>query len=210
MPDIAVMTEIQAVNMMLTTIGEQPVSNLDDLAGLQDASIARDILTNTSRAVQAKGWTFNLEFNVSRTPKNNGQIELGSNVLRVDSVSKVRSSTSDIVERARKLYDREKNTHQFTLGEAVKIDQVIFLAFADLPEAARRYIAVKSARIFHDRVVGSGELHRFFQEDEAQAWSEILQYESDTGDYTIFDDYDVYRVLNRRSGQTTTSTASTS
>ena len=210
MPDIAVMTEKQAVNMMLTTIGEVPISNLDDLAGLQDASIARDILTNTSRAVQSKGWTFNLEFNVSRIPKNNGQIELGSNVLRVDSVSKVRSSTSDIVERARKLYDREKNTHQFTLGEAVKIDQVIFLAFADLPEAARRYIAVKSARIFHDRVVGSGELHRFFQEDEGQAWSEMLQYESDTGDYTIFDDYDVYRVLNRRSGQTTTSTTSIS
>ena len=210
MPDIAVMTEKQAVNMMLTTIGEVPISNLDDLAGLQDASIARDILTNTSRAVQSKGWTFNLEFNVSRIPKNNGQIELGSNVLRVDSVSKVRSSTSDIVERDRKLYDRERNTFQFTLGEAVKIDQVIFLAFSALPEAARRYIADKSARIFHDRVVGSGELHRFFQEDEGQAWSDLLQYESDTGDYTIFDDYDVYRVLNRRSGQTTTSTASTS
>ena len=210
MPDIAVMTEIQAVNMMLTTIGEQPVSNLDDLAGLQDASIARDILTNTSRAVQSKGWTFNLEFNVSRTPKNNGEIEIGTNVLRVDSVSKVRSSTSDIVERARKLYDREKNTHQFTIGEAVKIDQVIFLPFDDLPEAARRYIAVKSARIFHDRVVGSGELHRFFQEDETQAWSELLQYESDTGDYTIFDDYDVYRVLDRKSGMISTSTSSIS
>ena len=210
MPDIAVMTEIQAVNMMLTTIGEQPVSNLDDLAGLQDASIARDILTNTSRAVQSKGWTFNLEFNVSRTPKNNGEIEIGTNVLRVDSVSKVRSSTSDIVERARKLYDREKNTHQFTIGETVKIDQVIFLPFDDLPEAARRYIAVKSARIFHDRVVGSGELHRFFQEDEIQAWSELLQYESDTGDYTIFDDYDVYRVLDRKSGMISTSTSSIS
>ena len=210
MPDIAVMTEKQAVNMMLTTIGEVPISNLDDLAGLQDASIARDILTNTSRAVQSKGWTFNLEFNVSRTPKNNGQIELATNILRVDSVSKVRSSTSDIVERDRKLYDRERNTFQFTLGEAVKIDQVIFLAFSALPEAARRYIAVKSARIFHDRVVGSGELHRFFQEDEGQAWSDLLQYESDTGDYTIFDDYDVYRVLNRRSGQTTTSTTSIS
>ena len=210
MPDIAVMTEKQAVNMMLTTIGEVPISNLDDLAGLQDASIARDILTNTSRAVQSKGWTFNLEFNVSRKPKNNGQIELATNILRVDSVSKVRSSTSDIVERDRKLYDRERNTFQFTLGEAVKIDQVIFLAFSALPEAARRYIAVKSARIFHDRVVGSGELHRFFQEDEGQAWSDLLQYESDTGDYTIFDDYDVYRVLNRRSGQTTTSTTSIS
>ena len=46
------MSELQAVNMMLTTIGEQPIMNLNDKAGLQDASIAQDILHNTSRQVQ--------------------------------------------------------------------------------------------------------------------------------------------------------------
>ena len=64
---------------------------------------------------------------------------------------------------------------------------IMFDNFDELPEAARRFIAVRSARIFHDRVVGSGELHRFFQEDEAQAWSELLEYEGNVGDYTIFD-----------------------
>ena len=33
------------------------------------------------------------------------------------------------------------------------------------------------------------------------AWSELLEYESEVGDYTIFDDYDVYRVIERTSGQ---------
>ena len=68
---------------------------------------------------------------------------------------------------------------------------------------------MKSARIFHDRIVGSGELHRFFQEDEAQAWSELLEYEAEVGDYTIFDDYDVYRIIERDTGkvrQTATTT----
>jgi len=63
--------------------------------------------------------------------------------------------------------------------------------------------------VFHDRVVGSGELHRFFQEDEGQAWSELLEYESEVGDYTIFDDYDVFRIIERDTGkvrQTTTPT----
>ncbi len=201
------MTELEAVNTMLVTIGEQPVSSLDNLAGLQDASIARQILSNISRAVQSKGWVFNLDLQVTYTPDSNGQIILGSNVIRIDSTSKVRSTSKDIVERGGRLYDRERNTSVFT--DAVKVDRVVVLNFDDLPEAARRYIATRSARVFHDRVVGSGELHRFFQEDEGQAWSELLEYESDVGDYTIFDDYDVYRILERDTGkarQTTTPT----
>ena len=201
------MTELEAVNTMLVTIGEQPVSSLDNLAGLQDASIARQILSNISRAVQAKGWVFNLDLQVTYSPDQNSEIVLGGNVIRIDTTSKVRSSTKDIVERGGKLYDREKNTSVFT--DDVKVDRVIVLNFDDLPEVARRYIATRSARVFHDRVVGSGELHRFFQEDEAQAWTELLEYEGEVGDYTIFDDYDVYRILERDTGkarQTTTPT----
>ena len=192
------MSELDAVNMMLMTIGEYKVNDLTNLAGRSDAAIAKDILNNTSRAVQAKGWTFNMDFDVVKKPNQNSQIPLGNSVLRIDTTNKVRSGDSDIVERANKLYDREKNTHTFT--ENVTVNEVILLNFDELPEAARRFIAVRSARIFHDRVVGSGELHRFFQEDEGQAWSELLEYEGNVGDYTIFDSYDVYRVVERDKG----------
>ena len=192
------MSELDAVNMMLMTIGEYKVNDLTNLAGRSDAAIAKDILNNTSRAVQSKGWTFNMDFDVVKIPNQNSQIPLGNSVLRIDTTNKVRSGDSDIVERANKLYDREKNTHTFT--ENVTVNEVILLNFDELPEAARRFIAVRSARIFHDRVVGSGELHRFFQEDEAQAWSELLEYEGNVGDYTIFDSYDVYRVVERDKG----------
>ena len=201
------MTELEAVNTMLVTIGEQPVSSLDNLAGLQDASIAKQILSNISRAVQSKGWVFNLDLQVTYTPDANGEINLGANVLRIDTTTKVRSTTKDIVERGGKLYDREKNTSIFT--DTVKVDRVIVLNFDDLPEVARRYIAIRSARVFHDRVVGSGELHDFFREDEQVAWQELLEYEGEVGDYTIFDDYDVYRIIERDTGksrQTTTPT----
>ena len=198
MADLKRMSELDAVNMMLMTIGEYKVNDLTNLAGRSDAAIAKDILNNTSRAVQAKGWTFNMDFDVVKKPNQNSQIPLGNSVLRIDTTNKVRSGDSDIVERANKLYDREKNTHTFT--ENVTVNEVILLNFDELPEAARRFIAVRSARIFHDRVVGSGELHRFFQEDEAQAWSELLEYEGNVGDYTIFDSNDVYRVVERDKG----------
>ena len=198
MADLKRMSELDAVNMMLMTIGEYKVNDLTNLAGRSDAAIAKDILNNTSRAVQSKGWTFNMDFDVVKVPNGNNQIPLGNSILRIDTTNKVISGDSDIVERANKLYDREKNTHTFT--ENVTVNEVILLNFDELPEAARRFIAVRSARIFHDRVVGSGELHRFFQEDEAQAWSELLEYEGNVGDYTIFDSYDVYRVVERDKG----------
>jgi hypothetical protein len=198
MADLKRMSELEAVNLMLMTIGEYKVNDLTNLAGRSDAAIARDILTNTSRQVQSKGWTFNTTFDVVMKPKSNQMIELDGDVLRIDTTNTVRESTKDIVERANKLYDRQNNTFLFT--ENVTVDYVTYFTFQDLPEAARRYIAIKSARIFHDRVVGSGELHRFFQEDEAQAWTELLEYESNVGDYNIFDTYSVYRVVERTRG----------
>ena len=198
MADLKRMSELEAVNLMLMTIGEYKVNDLINLAGRSDAAIAKDILTNTSRAVQSKGWTFNTDFDVVLAPNTEGQIELGGSILRIDTTSTVRSSQKDIIERANKLYDRQNNTHIFT--DNVTVDTITYFNFEDLPEAARRFIAIRSARVFHDRVVGSGELHRFFQDDEGQAWSELLEYESDIGDYTIFDSYDVYRVVERDNG----------
>ena len=198
MADLKRMSELDAVNLMLMTIGEYKVNDLINLAGRSDAAIAKDILNNTSRAVQSKGWTFNTDFDVILAPDTEGQIELGTSILRIDTTSVVRSSQKDIIERENKLYDRQNNTHVF--ADNVTVNTVTYFNFQSLPEAARRFIAIRSARVFHDRVVGSGELHRFFQEDEGQAWSELLEYESNVGDYTIFDAYDVYRVVERDAG----------
>jgi hypothetical protein len=194
------MSELQAVNMMLTTIGEQPIANINDKAGLQDASIAQDILHNTSRQVQSRGWIFNTDLQKilshdSSSGDGSGKIKIDSNVLRIDTTAKKRSSKTDIIERAGYLYDREKNTNLFT--DDVTVDYVTFLPFDSLPESARRYISVKSARIFHDRVVGSSELHAFFQQDELQAWSDLLEYQSEVADFNIFDDYDTFRIVDR-------------
>ena len=193
-------TELEAVNTMLTSIGEQPIQNLDDLAGLTDASIARQILSNVSRAVQSRGWVFNTDLDKVMKPDQYGEILLNYTIIRVDTTTRMRDPDNDIIERGRRLYDRQKNTDKFDEGTEIKCNLIIHLNFKDLPEPARRYISIRAARIFHDRVVGSGELHRFYQEDELQAWSTLIEYEGDTADYNIFDNYDVYRVVDRLPG----------
>jgi hypothetical protein len=194
-------SELEAINTMLTSIGEQPVQSIVNLAGLSDASIAQQILLNVSRSVQSRGWIFNTDLDEVLTPAtvgdNKGVIVLGDNVLRVDTTNRIRTSTQDIIERGRKLWDRKNNTDVFTEGTKISVDQVKLLSFKDLPEPARRFITLRSARIFHDRVVGSDSLHKFFKEDEEQAWTQLLDYEGEVADYNIFDNYDVYRVLDR-------------
>ena len=188
-------TKLEAVNTMLTSIGEQPIQNMNDLAGLSDASIAEQILDNVSRAIQSRGWIFNTDLDVQMPVDQYGEIKLSPDILRVDTTSRVRDGDTDIVERGRKLYDRQKQTFIFTTK--VTVNQIKLLIFEDLPEPARRYISIRAARIFHDRVVGSGELHRFYQEDEMNAWQALLEYEGDVADYNIFDNYDVFRVVDR-------------
>ena len=193
-------TELEAVNTMLTSIGEQPIQNLSDLAGLSDASIAQQILNNVSRAVQSRGWVFNTDLDVTMKPNQYGEITLDDTILRIDTTTRLRDADNDIVERGRKLYDRQTNTSQFESTTEIKCNLIKYLNFTDLPEPARRYVSIRSSRIFHDRVVGSGELHKFYQEDEIQAWTTLLEYEGDVADYNIFDNYDVYRVVDRLPG----------
>ena len=188
-------TKKDAVNTMLTSIGEQPIQNMNDLAGLSDASIAEQILDNVSRAIQSRGWIFNTDLDVPMSVDQYGEIALSPDILRVDTTSRLRDGDKDIVERGRKLYDRQNQTFIFTTK--VTVNQIKLLVFEDLPEPARRYISIRASRIFHDRVVGSGELHRVYQEDEMNAWQALLEYEGDVADYNIFDNYDVFRVVDR-------------
>tara|TARA_Y100000296_G_C5160524_1_gene251555 strand:+ start:1043 stop:1693 length:651 start_codon:yes stop_codon:yes gene_type:complete len=193
-------TELKkAINTMLTSIGEQPIQNVDTLTA--DAGIAKDILDNVNTAVQSRGWIFNTDLDVIKKPDRTSlEIVLGPKVLRVDTTTRLRDGKNDIVERGGKLYDRQTNSHIFAAGSEVKVDIITELSFEDLPEPAKRYITIRSARIFHDRVVGANELHKFYQEDEMQAWIVLMEYEGDVADYNIFDNYDVYRVVDRLPG----------
>ena len=54
--------QLAAVNELLQSIGQAPVSTLD--TSNPDVSIAWNTLVSTSRDVQAEGWTFNSEHHV--------------------------------------------------------------------------------------------------------------------------------------------------
>lgn len=187
-------TKLEAINTMLSVIGESPVNTLDD-NGVVDAVMARNILEGVDREVQSRGWHWNTEDTYSLAPTfPDGELILPANTLRVDTVYP--HQDIDVVQRGLRLYDRTNHTYQFT--KALRVDLVVALAWENMPEAARRYITIRAARTFQDNVVGSETLSRFTQRDELRALAVLMDAEAETADLNVLTgNYSVYRVLDR-------------
>jgi|TARA_R100000231_G_scaffold2608_2_gene4702 hypothetical protein len=198
-----VTTKLEAINVMLTAIGESPVNTITS-STTTDVSIAIQILDNVSREVQSVGWHFNTDTNYLLAKNSSDQIVLPTNCLRVDNSNK--DADLDLVERGRKLWDREN--HTYTITKDIRVNITWFLEFTELPETARRYITIRAARIFQDRMLASETLHAFHQVDELSALSALKEHEGDTRDHSIFDNYSTYRVIDRDNFQPAKTTIS--
>ena len=179
-------TELEAVNTILSTIGEAPINSLTGSLPV-DATVAKNILSEICREVQSAGWHFNTHYKATLSRDTNNKIPVPSNAVRIElDVNKFSKSSYDIVQRNGFLYNLASNSDIFTTD----FDEVIIvylLPFDEIPEQGKRYITIRSARIFHDRTLGASTLHKFSAEDEKTALSILKQAESSTGDYTIFD-----------------------
>lgn len=186
-------TELEAVNIMLATIGEAPVSSLE-VSGLTDVAIAKQVLSEVSRAVQTKGWHFNSEVEYPLVPNSDGFIVPPTNTLRVDTNKFY--CDYDVVQRGNRLYDRGNRTYVFP--ETLKVDLILLLAFEEIPEAVRYYITIRAARLFQRRILGAEYTERYTEADEMAALVTMQEAEGDTGDANVLTgSYSVAMILER-------------
>ena len=179
-------TELEAVNVILSTIGEAPLNSLSGSLPV-DGTMAKNVLSEISREVQSSGWHFNTHYKSTLTRDTNNNIPVATNVVRVELDPNLESKGDyDLVQRDGKLFNLAKNTDVFDKNFE-NVTQVLLLPFNEIPEQAKRYITIRSARVFHDRTLGANTLHKFSQEDEKQALSILRNAEARTGDFTIFD-----------------------
>jgi hypothetical protein len=162
-------TELDAVNVMLKAIGETPIETLDD-AGLTDASIARDVLAEVTREVLSIGFYFNTDDAFTFALDVDGKAAVPTNVLSMKPVG-----GAPIVPRAGFLYDRSAQSDVFDADSAPVMEVRWLFDFETIPETARRYITIRAARIFQDRVQGSESIHSFNKSDEEQAEAALIR-----------------------------------
>ena len=186
-------TELEAVNVCLANIGESPVSAIaGDIT--VDAAVARDLVRQVTREVQTHGFYWNTEIDYYLIPNTTGNLVLPANILSVDTVGTDKGK--DLVARGRLLYDRVEHTYTFT--EKVLVNLVVALGFDELPQICRHYIAVRSARIYQERVMGSGSVSAFNSADEDMARASLLAENMEIEDNNMLTgDSSVARILSR-------------
>lgn len=187
-------TELQAINTMLSFIGEAPVSAITGNIGT-DVAVAKNILDETSMSVQSQGWFFNRELNVTQNRDSNNKVPLDSNCVQAEASAPYQYLYQYTI-RNGFLYDLKNHTDVFTLDP--KLDKVLVQQFEHLPEYARRYIVVKASRRFAARYIGANELVKLAGLDENEAHSAFEQADSRAMDANILkDEYNMNYITNR-------------
>lgn len=186
-------TELEAVNECLENIGQAPVSTISGDLGV-DTQTALNFVRKVNRALQSKGWFWNTEKNYPLVPNNDGDILLPANMLAVKSTGD--SNHRDVVARGQRLYDRENFTYTFT--ETIYSELTVGLTFEELPETARRYIALRAARLFQNRIEGNADQEDSIDEADAMSdlWREQLVVEKNNA---LTDNWSAFGIINRRS-----------
>jgi len=178
---VAATTELECINIMLAAIGEAPINTLTGTLPV-DAVTAQKTLAEINKDVQNEGWSFNQEFNVVLTRDGSNQITLGTDMLKVDA-NVFDHPTIDVIQRGLKMYDRKNNTYVFDTDLTCNI--TYFRNFDEIPESARRYINIRAARVFVDRLVGDDGLRTYTAQDEARARANLMENDMDNADHNV-------------------------
>lgn len=178
-------TKLDAVNLMLASIGQSPVNTLSGSLP-KDVNKAVTALDSALREVLTQGWSFNTDLEYEFTPDGTSRIAVPSNALQIES-----SYGQDFVPRydstapaGMYLYDVQKRAfNEFT--NDVKMDVVWAYEFEQIPQHARQYVATKAARKFQSGIMASAVLHQFTRDDESEAYATFRRVEKRQKKYNV-------------------------
>lgn len=173
-------SELEAVNEILSSIGSSPVDTLDESLDV-DVINAKRLLEATSREIQSRGWYFNTEDSVTLQPDTDSNM-----VPCPENYLVFYSDGYQLVRQSGYFFDIASRTSEFPNGLTVTL--IRYLQFDELPEAFRKYITVRTARLFQMRFLGAQELDVSLQFAESEAYSAIVDFDLKTGNYNIYND----------------------
>ena len=192
-------TELQAINIMLSVIGEAPVNSITGTTSV-DVSTAKNLLDETSMSVQSQGWHFNTHENYKNLALDqDSKIPLPSNCVKVDASKNFRYI--NITLRNGFLYNLETHIDVFTT--VPEVDLVLVQQFEQLPEYARQYITQKASRRFASRFLGDAQIVQLIGQDENEALMAFHQADSQETDVNMLEgDSNTYSIINRPTRRT--------
>lgn len=179
-------TKLQAINTILSSVGESPITSTDYISDSASATIASNILDEVDRSLQSRGWSFNTDLGTTLTREQDTSIPVSSATIRVN-ISETTYPTIKLVLRGTKLYNAKASSYFFASN--LVADVVTLLDFELLPEPARNYIVVRASRLFLVRTRPEEAQAKLIEVDEQLAFANLLEYEVRTGEDANFSNY---------------------
>jgi len=192
------MLKLDAVNYMLTAVGEAPVNSIATADLTQDAAIAVSILDMQVRQLLSQRWHFNSDENVTLTRGVDNTITVSSSILKFEI---------DTTEHDKKVAIRggllywvdSEGTDKTIFDEDIQGTATYLLDFEDIPEQPQHYIVSRATRVFAERTLGVSDLSRSLAVEEQQAFEAFYQSEVDCHGENYLNDslsaYSTYRYI---------------
>lgn len=188
--ELTALTELDAVNEIISVIGETPINTLEKLRNV-DAIKALQLLRATSRQEQARGWSFNIVPEHTLTPDvYTGRIMWQDNYLYLKG-----SSGEKLVRNGD--YVKDLSTGDTTFKNSLTCEAVLLLPFEYLPEPMRTYIVTKAAFKFQSRYFGDESLTQITMQEIQEAWQHLQEFELDNNDYNLLNNMDITTLKER-------------
>lgn len=185
------MTELEAVNRMLRTIGEFQTESLT-APEREDVQRAIDELRSHTRDIQASGWWFNTEEAIRLPVDGDTKIPIPSHFSRADPTDRFKN----YVQRGAFFYDKENHT-DVGFTEAIEVDAIIRLPFDDLPHEAQLLILLVAGRAFQEAELGEVVESRFSLEALQRAREALDEAELTNADFNMIESPDLQELLRR-------------
>jgi hypothetical protein len=165
------LSKLDAVNICLNAKGEPKVTDLASTG--VDAEEALDLITETSRSIQLKGWYWNKE-QYTLSPDGSGFIQLPGNTA---SVRTMEENLVDLyVQRGTRLYNLKDHTFVFTVP--VKVELTLMLDWDDLTATMKMLVTARAATILQERTIGAPDLDAYIKTWATDAWNDLVRDEN--------------------------------
>lgn len=186
---LTITDELDAINIMLSAIGSDPVNSLIDSTDV-DVANAKRILETESRNIQRKGWDFN------RGTYTLYPNEYDHKILWDNTIVYFKSTDDNVyVKRGDYLYDMTNQTFEFK--DKIELEIIRAVDFTDLPDCFKNYITCKAAMAFQARYFGDTNVAQALQMDLVEAQQDIVEYDLNMSDVNMLNLTNVAEVMTR-------------
>ena len=205
-------TELSAVNSILGSIGQSPITQLKDPStgvisnNNPEIQFIYNLLRDANVDVQIEGWHFNKERHLPFEPDSvTHKIAISDDIVKIDLTDNWSTREYNFIRREGFLYDKLTHTDEFPDIDKIELDVTKVYAFEDTPPVFRRYITYRASRVAATQLVANPQLVQLLGAQEALSRAALMEYECNQGNHsmmgfpddTVYTTYEPWRNLRR-------------